>query len=266
MKRNPNRKLVTIFAILLLCAGVANAQWNSANAYGHSTGYGTVYGSYGLAATMQSMYNVARAQSKKAASSSGSPSRETSSTTTTRSNSPAVAPPALVVRNYGMFRQDSTVDTGKTLADSLADTPETKALVKQIYASTKSAYESEAASRGWKNNIAGGLTFFTVAAMTVYHDAGEPGEDAVNTHFKLLNAALDEVPDLATLSNKDKQGFNNVMIGFGGILLAGYTEGKQNANAETLASYKKLAGMLIEMVFKTNPENLRLEDGQIVMK
>lgn len=262
MKRKHNPMLATLFAIVLSCAGAANAQWNSPNAYGYSTGYGTVYGSYGLAATMQSMYNVARAQSKKTAMSSGSPSRSTNATT----NSPAVAPPARVVRNHGMFRQDTTVDTGKALADSLADTPESKALVKQIYATTKSAYESEAASRGWKNNIAGGLTFFTVAAMTVYHDAGEPTEEAVNTHFKILNSALDEVPELATLSNKDKQGFNNVMIGFGGILLAGYTEGKQNGNAETLAGYKKLAGMLIEMVFKTNPENLRLENGQIVMK
>jgi hypothetical protein len=57
------------------------------------------------------------------------------------------------------------------------------------------------------------------------------------------------------------------MIGFGGMLLTIYTEAKQGGdNTITLADSKKLAGMLIEMVLKTDPENLRLENGQIVMK
>jgi hypothetical protein len=152
------------------------------------------------------------------------------------------------------------------MADALGSTTEEKALIKKIYAATKASYEPEAARRGWKDNIAGGLTFFTVAAMTVYHDAGEPSDEAVNAYFKTLNLALDEVSEIAGVSDKDKQGMNNVMIGFAGILLAGYTEGKQNSDAATLANYKKLAGMLIELVFKTDPQNLRLESGQIVMK
>ena len=49
-------------------------------------------------------------------------------------------------------------------------------------------------------------------------------------------------------------------------LLAGNAEAKQNNDAEALATSKKLAGMLIEMVLKTDPENLHLENGQIVMK
>ena len=56
-----------------------------------------------------------------------------------------------------------------------------------------------------------------------------------------------------------------MLIGFSGMLLAVYTEGKQN-NAAELATSEKLAAMLIEMVLKTNPENLRIENGQIVMK
>jgi len=78
--------------------------------------------------------------------------------------------------------------------------------------------------------------------------------------------ALDEIPEFAAVANKDKQAFNNMLIGFSGTLLAVYTEGKQNNDAATLATSKKLAGMLIEMVLKTDPENLRIENGQIVMK
>jgi hypothetical protein len=102
--------------------------------------------------------------------------------------------------------------------------------------------------------------------MTVYHEGDEPSDDAANNYFKAVNSALDEMPELATFPNKDKQGLNNMLIGFSGMLLGGYSQGKQNNDADTLATYKKLAGMLIEMVLKADPENLRLENGQILMK
>ena len=140
------------------------------------------------------------------------------------------------------------------------------ALIKQIYAGTKAAYEKAAAAKGWKNNIAGGLTFFTVTAMTVYRDAEEPSDEAVDAYYKVVNASLDEMPEFASVSNKDKQNFNNMTIGFAGLLLAGYTEGKQSGDAATIETYKKLAGGLTQLVLKTDPENLRIENGQIVLK
>lgn len=81
-----------------------------------------------------------------------------------------------------------------------------------------------------------------------------------------MNVALDEMPELANVASEDKQAFNNMLIGFSGMLLAVYTEAKQNNDASELATSKKLAGMLIEMVLKTDAENLRIENGQIVMK
>jgi hypothetical protein len=81
-----------------------------------------------------------------------------------------------------------------------------------------------------------------------------------------MNVALDETPEWANVADKDKRGFNSMLIGFSGILLETYKEAKQTNNADTLAKSKQLAGMLIEMVLKTNPENLRIENGQIVMK
>jgi hypothetical protein len=275
---NYTKRASLTLAFAFLCAGIAHGQWNSPNAYGYSTGYGTVYGSYGLASTMQSMYNVARAQSQKTTARDAmvkkwgraaveKAEREAASRSGAKPSNPqiVVSPPP-VVRNHGVFRPDPSVDTGKALADALGDTAEEKALIKRIYATTKTAYEKEAALRGWKNNIAAGLTFFTVASMTVYHNAEEPSDEAVGAYYKVMNAALDEIPEMAAAANKDKQGFNNTLVGFGGLLLAGYAEGKQNNDPDTLASYKKLAGMLIEMVLKTDPENLRIENGHIVMK
>ena len=272
---------IAIFAssIVFLSFSVASAQIQAAGGGYYRAGYPTVYGSFGQASAAQSrMYDQVKVQnrrkmerdaliSKWGLAAVEKAEREAGSTSGAKPSHPqiVVSPPP-IVRNHGVFRPDATVDTGKALADALGDTPEEKALIKQIYAATKVLYEKEAAQRGWKNNLAGGLTFFTATAMTVYHNAEEPSDEAANTYYKVLNLALDEIPEMATAANKDKQGLNNTLVGFSGILLAGYSEGKQNNNAATIASYQKLAGMLIEMVLKTDPENLRIENGQIVMK
>lgn len=273
--------LVFTLAMVFVSNDIANAQ--TANVYGggYSTGYGTVYGSFGQAMATQNIYNTMQMQMQKTMMRNAmikkwglaaveKAEREAGTSSRSKTSGPtvskiAVSPPP-VVRNHGIFRPDATVDTGKAMADALAETPEEKALIKQIYTATKAAYEKEAASRGWKNNIAAGLTFFTVTAMTVYRDAEEPSDEAVVNYFKVVNGALDDIPEFATVSNKDKQGYNNMLIGFSGLLIAGYSEGKQNNDAGTLAAYKKLAGMLIEMVLKTDPENIRLENGQIAIK
>ena len=279
MKRRIGKKRAAlIFALTFLCAGVANAQIQAAGGGYYRAGYPTIYGSFGQASVAQSrMYDQVKALNRRLTEREalikkwGLPAvekaeRETAAKASARSNPQIVVPPPPIVRNYGVFSPDPTVNTGKALADALGGTPEEKALIKQIYAITKVEYEKEAAERGWKNNMAAGLAFFTVTAMTVYHDAQVPSDEAVNSYYKMVNLALDETPELAKATNKDKQGFNNMLVGFGGMLLAGYVEGKNNDNAETLASYKKLAGMLIEMVLKTDPENLLIENGQIVMK
>jgi len=244
------------FSITLLAAA-SSAQWGTPNAYGYNTGYGTVYGTFSHAALMQSMYNVARSEQLNR----------------NRANPPqadragqAKASPTAVVRNYGLFRPDATVDTGKLLSESLGSTPEEKALIKRIYTATKEFYEKEATAKGWKNNIAGGVTFFTATAVTIYHDTEEPSPDGADIYFKAVNASIDAIPEFGSMPDKDKQHFNNMMIGFGGMLLAVYTEGKQNNNAETIANSKKLAGMLLQMVLKADPENIRIENGRIVLK
>jgi hypothetical protein len=64
----------------------------------------------------------------------------------------------------------------------------------------------------------------------------------------------------------DKLGFNDRAVGFGGLPIAGYVEAKPTNDPAALAANRKLAAMFIEMILKTDPENVRLENGQIVMK
>ena len=276
MKQQNYIKLAAlIFVIGVAGVGAANAQYQ--------TGYGTVYGSFGLAMATQNIYNASQMQMRQAMARNAmiqkwglaavekaereAAAKSSSGAKTAPPSNPQIAvPPPHVVRNHGVFRPDPTVDTRKALANAIGDTPEEKALIGRLYTATKTSYDAQARAKGWSNNIAGSLTFFTVTAMTIYHDAEEPSDQAVVNYYKVINAALDDMPEFANVSNKDKQNFNNMLIGFGGLLLAGYVEGKQNNDAATIETYKKLAGGLIQMVLKTDPENLRIENGQIVMK
>lgn len=255
---NTNVRLFLALAILLSAFGMANAQIQAAGGGYYVAGYGRVYGSFGQASAAQSrLYDKMKSQSAQSSAASNS--------ATLRNPRPVETQP-VAPKNFGVFRPDTTVDSANDLANALGETTEEKELIKQIYKITKEAYEKEAASRGWKNNIAAGLTFFTVTAMTVYHDSEEPSDKAVANYFKAVNVALDEIPEFGKIANKDKQGFNNILIGFSGMLLATYTEAKQTNDPVTLDTSKKLAAMLIELVLKTDPENIRLENGQIVMK
>ena len=75
--------------------------------------------------------------------------------------------------------------------------------------------------------------------MTAYHNAEVPSDEAIHTYYKVMNVALDEIPEFATVANKDKQAFDNMLIGFGGMLLAVYSEGKQNNDAATTCHFQK---------------------------
>ena len=251
-------RAVTLALVVIFAAVAAAAQ--TPNAWGYTTGYGNVYGSFGLAATMQSMYNVAKSKSLKASSSAAAGTR-TQSSPQTRT---AAAIPA--VRKNGIFRLDPSVDTSKAFADALGETPDQKALIRKIYESTKVEYEKQAAAKGWSNNIAGGLTFFTLAAVTVHQDCDEPSDEAVANFYDIVNASLEDIPELASVSNKDKQNYNNMLIGIGGILLAGQAEGKQTRDEATITNYRKLAAVLINMVLKTEPDKLLIENGRIVLR
>lgn len=265
------------FVAGLLCALplLASAQvWNS-NAGGYNTGYGTVYGSFGLAQATQNMYqtmqmNMQRATMRQAMVNKWGEAAVAEAERAAREGraapDPAIAVPAAPApRNQGAFEPDPSIDTGSQLAEALGSTAEEKELIGAIYTQTKAAYEQEIAAQGWGSNIASGLTFFTVTALVVYNDIEEPADEAVDTFHALMSQSLDELPDVAEVSNADKQAFDNLMVGFSGMLLAGYTQGKQTADAETLAMYRELAGQLIRLVLKVEPDRLRLENGRIVV-
>lgn len=265
-------------AVVLLSAVAAFSQTYNSASGGYNTGYGTVYGSFGLAQATQNIFNTTQLNMQRAMMRQamikkfGLAAVEKAEREAAGSGGKQASPGAITVaprpvpKNHGKFRPDATVDSGKLLGDTLGETPEEKALLKQIYTAVKAAYDKEAAAKGWVNNIAGALTFFIVSNATVYHNSAEPSDESAAALYEAINQTLDEIPEFGKMPNKDKQAFNNMLIGFAAIPLMTYMEGKQNGDPATLTSARQLAGHLIELVLKTSGEKLVVENGQIVIK
>ena len=143
-RKNPSTIATLLFAsaIVFLISGIGNAQIRSAGGGWYVAGYGTVYGSFGQASASQNLYSTMQTHTRKTATRNAlikkwglaaveKAEREAASGSAASPNSKIVVPRPPLVRNYGVFRPDPTVDTGKTLADNLADTPEEKALIKR---------------------------------------------------------------------------------------------------------------------------------------
>ncbi len=253
-----------------------NAQIYDSNAGGFRGGYGQVYGTFGMASATKQGQDYLKSvieemdrkqrNEKQFGNNSSSPktSSRSSSNSSTNNNSAAPTTPA-VVRNYAVFKPES-IDTGQLFADKLGDTAEEKELLKTLVSATKTFYENEFKAKGWKNNYAGALTFFIITSTVIYNDSNEPSDKAVINLFTVLNEVIDSTPEAGEIPNREKQEFYNKVLGFTGILLAGYTEAKETGDARAIAINKQLAGVFIELVLKINPDEINFEKDRLVLK
>lgn len=265
---NKIRRVLFMIAFAILAVGDLGAQtWNS-YAGGYNGGYGTIWKNQGSAMLSQVIQANANAwRAKNGLANSARNSRNNGTRNSNRTNTAAVSnsgtAPKKAVSNYTFFKPDATVNTARLFAESLGETAEEKALLRNIYTTTKAAYEKETLQKGWKNNIAGAMTFFIASAVTVYHDGTEPSEEGMRHFFITFSDAINQTPGFGQISNSEKQAFYNKLIGFSGLLIAGYTEGKQSGNEETIKAYGKIAGMLFEMILGTRLDNVKVVNGYI---
>ena len=278
------RNILLVGIAIALTHGAASAQTYNSNSRGWNTGYGTVYGSFGYAMATQNIYNTTQMQIQKlaarqlmikqfglaavekaereakAGSSSGSKRSSSSSP-----SGPVVPPPPPPPKFYGKFRTDASAQMIAKISDSLGESAEEKALLKQVIEGVKAAFEKETSAKGWNNNIAGAMAFFLITTSTIYHDVEEPTPEVSKAIFDAVNIAVDEVPEFGTASNKDKQATYDLLIGFAAIPLATYAEGKQNGSAETVEVARKLSGELIRLVLKTEPDKVRFDGSSLTI-
>ncbi len=256
--------------VLLVVAAPALAQtWNS-NAGGWNTGYGTVYGSFGSAMATQNIYNsmqlnmqrsmmrqamikkfgLAAVEKAEREAKSGQASKPPEGLT--------VSAPPPAPKNLGVFKPSKSNNVAKQLGDSLGTTPEEKAAITLLTNATKEAFEAQPETKAWRNNVAGALAFFIIGNATIATGADEPSDEATQALFVAINQTLDESPDFAKATAKEKQQLYETLIGFTGLPLAIFSEGKDRNDDAQMRQAQQLAAKLLELVLKVDASKVKL--------
>jgi hypothetical protein len=251
-----------VLVFLGICGSEISGQvWNP-NAGGYNGGYGLVYRSLGEALATKNMQDalnrsIQTSILRQSVTRSGRPGSAAS--TMGKRQQPAAV-------GSSVFKPVAGVDTGKRLADGIGETREEKVLIRQIYIETKKAFEAEGAKMGWKNNVSGALAFFTAAAVAVHSDGEEISEAGLKALFEAIDSTFNESQITAKMPDREKQELYNTLIGFSGLLIAGYSHGQESNDAETVEEYKKLAGELTMLVLGIDPNSLTVADGYVVRR
>lgn len=285
------RKVVSavfVFTVLAVCSDVVCGQgFYQMGGGSYMTGYGQVNGSFGYAMATQQMYqsvqiNLQRSMARaamvkkwgeaavrKAELEAGQkrPFGASSSQNSRASSNPqiVVSPPPPAPKFYGKYTPVAGVNMSKTISEALSDDLSERATLKQVLDAIKGVYDAEAKTRGWQNNIAGGMTFFLTMMATVHHDSAEPSDEVVNAVYDAVNQSVDSIPDFAKASNKDKQTMNEMLVGYAALPMAFYTEAKQTNDAELLKTSKLLAGEMIKMVLKVDPAQVKFDANSLTI-
>ena len=258
---------VRAFVVLLAAPALAQ-MWNS-NAGGWSTGYGTVYSSFGTAMATQNIYNTTQLQiqrltMRQAMINKWGLAAVEKAEREAASGKPSTAPEGLQVtapppraKNHGVFKPGKS-NAARQLGEALGATKAQKDAITQLAAATKEGFEAQPETQKWKNNVAGALAFFLISNLVVATDSPEPSDETSQALFQALTLAIDASPEMAKASAKDKQQLYELLIGFTGLPLAVYTEGKERGDAAQVKQAQALAANLIELVFKVKASDVKL--------
>ena len=243
-------------------------QWNS-NAGGWNTGYGTVYGSFGVAMATQNIYNTTQMQIQRltmrqaminkwglAAVEKAEREAASGKKSTAPEGLQVTAPPP-APKNVGVFKPGKS-NVAKQLGDAIGSTKEERDAVAMLASATKEAFEAQPETQKWKNNVAGALAFFLISNLVVATGSEEPSDETSQALFQAMSLALDASPEMAKASAKDKQQLYDLLIGFTGLPLAIYTEAKERGDAAQMKQAQELAAKLIELVLKVDAKSVKL--------
>lgn len=255
--------------VVVLAATPAFGQtWNS-NAGGWNTGYGTVYGSFGSAMATQNIYNSMQLNMQRATMRQAminkwglaaveKAEREAKSGKTPDPAGPTVSAPPPAPKNVGVFKPVKGVNVAKQLGDAIGTTPEEKEGIAAIAVATKQAFETQPDTKPWANNLAGALTFFLVGNTVIAKGSDEPSDETVKALFGAISQTLDESPELAKASAKDKQQLYDALLAFTGLSLAISEDAKERGDAKQAAQAKELSANLLKLVLKVDASKISL--------
>lgn len=180
------------------------------------------------------------------------------------SSSPIVAP----TNNYNAikFRPSGNSGVDRILASSISNDAAIQRDLITLFQVTKDSYSQEVAKKGKNNDVAMAMTFFIASLVTVYNNAPEPSETALENLYNLLAESMNEDATFANSTNSDKQMAHDTMVYISGLVLGGYTLGKQQNDRNTIQSFRDLAGICLQSLMKLDPNKLSFNKTGLVVK
>lgn len=244
IRKTMNRIFALFVLFLFLGASTADAQWNSYNPFQTHNNL-LVNNAIGNAIVCDSFRKAGKRLPAECANRSSQTNGSRSGTT----GSTAAQRPLAVT---GKFTPTAGAESFEMIAANISDDPSEKQLLVQVANAMNSTIEQEYGAKGWKNNVAGAVTFFVASMLTVYYDK-EPSAAVQDAIFDSFNTA----PEFAAASNKDKQGLYNSLIVFSGMPLVFYIDGKRKGDDDQVQKAKALAKHNFKTLLKAEPELLR---------
>lgn len=177
-------------------------------------------------------------------------------------STPAAAPSARSL----IFTPIGNSGADRELVNSLTAKPDEREALLTILRATKKAYEDEVAKSGKSNNVAAALTFFIATCVTVYNDAPEPSDAASENLMSALSDLMSASPQVARLTNRDKQSLHDRLVYISGLILAGYINGKQSNDEASLVIFRLLAGVCLQSVMQLDPKKLHFDESGLVIE
>ena len=143
------------------------------------------------------------------------------------------------------FKPLGDLGIDRELAAMLSSSPQERTALIELFRTVKQGYEAEVRKAGKSNNTAGALTFFIATCVVVHNQAPEPSDAAAENLFQVLNDLVAEAPESAQMSDREKQAMHDRLIYLAGLVLAGYSQGVQQNNAELVNTFRALAGVFL---------------------
>ena len=157
------------------------------------------------------------------------------------------------------FRSTGTQLTTRGLANASGNTPEEKGQMFKIMGTALTLYETEARRLGRPNDFALALAVALAVNSSVYNGKPEPEEARLLEIADAIGELMAEDNVFGGITDRQKQEMYESMVIFTMLVQAGAMEAKQNADAAEVATYRELAGKVLQNISGMPPEKIRLD-------
>jgi hypothetical protein len=104
------------------------------------------------------------------------------------------------------------------------------------------------------------MTFFIASNVVAYHRTPMPSDEATEELFVSLRDTMSSTPEIAKLSNAEKQQMHDWLVYMGGFVLATYLEATNTNDKETLDNAKLIAGYSTQIVLGIDIVKITISD------